>query len=54
MRYEGDEIIVGSLALLAEHGISRGLPGNSNGAGGASKSAVARAGQLPPAASGIR
>src|SRR6202050_812632 len=44
--YEGEEIIVGSLALLAEHGMTRGLPGNSNGAGGASEVYVARAGQL--------
>jgi len=44
--YEGEEIVVGSLALLVEHGITRGLPGSSNGAEGASEVYVARAGQL--------
>ena len=38
VRYEGDEILVGSLALLAEHGMTRGLPVPVNGAGGAWKS----------------
>ena len=44
--YEGDEILVGSLALLAEHGMTRGLPVPVNGAGGASEVYVARAGQV--------
>ncbi|HKV78683.1 MAG TPA: HAD-IC family P-type ATPase [Candidatus Sulfotelmatobacter sp.] len=44
--YEGDEILVGSLALLVEHGMTRGLPTNSNGADGASEVYVARAGQV--------
>jgi heavy metal translocating P-type ATPase len=46
VRYEGDEILVGSLALLAEHGMTRGLPVPGNGAGGASEVYVARAGQV--------
>ena len=46
VRYEGDEILVGSLALLAEHGMTRGLPVPVNGAGGASEVYVARAGQV--------
>ena len=44
--YRGDEILVGSLALLAEHGMTRGLPTPGNGAGGASEVYVARAGQV--------
>jgi heavy metal translocating P-type ATPase len=44
--YEGEEIVVGSLALLVEHGMTRGLPGSSNGEDGASEVFVARAGQL--------
>lgn len=44
--YAGEEIVVGSLALLVEHGMTRGLPGSSNGADGASEVYVARAGQL--------
>lgn len=44
--YEGEEIVVGSLALLEEHGMTSGLPGSSNGADGASEVYVARAGQL--------
>jgi heavy metal translocating P-type ATPase len=44
--YEGDEIVVGSLALLVEHCVTRGLAGSSNGADGASEVYVARAGQL--------
>ena len=44
--YEGEEIVVGSLALLVEHGMTRGLPGSSNGADGASEVYVARAGQV--------
>jgi heavy metal translocating P-type ATPase len=46
VRYEGDEILVGSLALLAEHGMTRGLAVPVNGAGGASEVYVARAGQV--------
>jgi heavy metal translocating P-type ATPase len=44
--YEGIEILVGSLALLAEHGMTRGLPVPTNGADGASEVYVARAGQV--------
>lgn len=44
--YEGEEILVGSLALLVEHGMTRGLPVSSDGAGGASEVYVARAGQV--------
>lgn len=44
--YEGEEIVVGSLALLEEHGMTRGVPGSSNGADGASEVYVARGGQL--------
>ena len=44
--YEGEEILVGSLALLAEHGMTRGLPTPSNGRDGASEIYVARAGQV--------
>ena len=44
--YEGEEILVGSLALMVEHGMTRGLPADGNGAGGASEVYVARAGQV--------
>ena len=44
--YEGEEILVGSLALLAEYGMTRGLPAPSNGADGTSEVYVARAGQV--------
>jgi heavy metal translocating P-type ATPase len=44
--YKGEEILVGSLALLVEHGMTRGLPPDGNGAGGASEVYVARAGQV--------
>jgi heavy metal translocating P-type ATPase len=44
--YEGEEILVGSLALLVEHGMTRGLPANGNGSDGASEIYVARAGQV--------
>jgi heavy metal translocating P-type ATPase len=44
--YGGEEIVVGSLTLLVEHGMTRGLPGSSNGADGASEVYVARAGQV--------
>src|ERR1700674_3730385 len=44
--YEGQEILVGSLAHFVEHGMTRGLPTDSHGAGGASEVYVARAGQV--------
>jgi heavy metal translocating P-type ATPase len=44
--YAGEEILVGSLAFLAAHGVTRGLPTESNGAGRASEVYVARAGQV--------
>jgi heavy metal translocating P-type ATPase len=44
--YEGEEILVGSLALLVDHGMTRGLPASGNGADGASEVYVARAGQV--------
>jgi heavy metal translocating P-type ATPase len=44
--HQCEEIVVGSLALLVEHGMTRGLPPNSNGAGGISEVYVARAGQV--------
>jgi heavy metal translocating P-type ATPase len=44
--YRGEEILVGSLALFVEHGMTRSLPIDSNGAGGASEVYVARAGQV--------
>jgi heavy metal translocating P-type ATPase len=44
--YRGEEILVGSPALLAEHGMTRGLPTPSDGADGASEVYVARAGQV--------
>jgi len=44
--YEGEEILVGSLALLVEHGMTMGLPASGNGADGASEVYVARAGQV--------
>jgi P-type Cu+ transporter len=43
---KGEEILVGSLALFVEHGMTRGLPKDSNGAGEASEVYVARAGQV--------
>ena len=46
VNYQGEEILVGSLALLVEHGMTRGLPPDGNGAGGASEVYVARAGQV--------
>jgi heavy metal translocating P-type ATPase len=46
VKYQGEEILVGSLALLVEHGMTRGLPPDGNGAGGASEVYVARAGQV--------
>ncbi len=52
--YKGEEIMVGSLTLFVEQGLTRGLPiepngarnGDSNGAGTASEVYVARAGQV--------
>ena len=44
--YRGEDIVVGSLALLVEHGMTRGLPVSSNGADGASEVYVARGGQV--------
>jgi heavy metal translocating P-type ATPase len=44
--YRGEEILVGSLALLAEHGMTRGLPSPNNGADGASEIYVARSGEV--------
>ncbi|HEY3618155.1 MAG TPA: HAD-IC family P-type ATPase, partial [Candidatus Sulfotelmatobacter sp.] len=46
MSHQGDEIVVGSLALLLEHGMTRGLPPNSNSENGVSEVYVARAGQV--------
>jgi heavy metal translocating P-type ATPase len=44
--YEGEEILVGSLALFVEHGMTRGLAMDGNAAGGTSEVYVARAGQV--------
>ena len=44
--YEGEEILVGSRALLAEHGIRRILPVDGRGTGGTSEVYVARGGQV--------
>src|SRR5580704_8453185 len=46
VRYKGEQILVGSMALLVEHGMTRGLPASGNGADGASEVYVARAGQV--------
>jgi len=46
VRYRGEEIVVGSLALLVEEGMTRGLPANSHSPDGASEVYVARAGQV--------
>jgi heavy metal translocating P-type ATPase len=43
--YRGEEILVGSRALLMQHDVA-GIPVNSNGTGGASEIYVARGGQL--------
>jgi Cd2+/Zn2+-exporting ATPase/Cu+-exporting ATPase len=43
---QGEEILVGSRALLLEHGIKRVLPVDDNGARGTSEVYVARGGQL--------
>jgi heavy metal translocating P-type ATPase len=42
----GEEVLVGSRTLLAEHGISTAVPVDGNGSDGASEVYVARAGQL--------
>src|SRR5246500_4624437 len=44
--YKGEQIVVGSLALLVEEGMSRGLPADSHSPDGASEVYVARAGQV--------
>src|SRR3984893_9118322 len=44
--YEGEEILVGSLSLFVAHGMTRGLPVSSDGAGGVSDVYGARAGQV--------
>jgi heavy metal translocating P-type ATPase len=44
--YKGEQILVGSMALLVEHGMTRGLPASGNGADGASEVYVARAGKV--------
>jgi heavy metal translocating P-type ATPase len=44
--YRGEEIVVGSLALLVEEGMTRGLPADSHSQDGASEVYVARAGQV--------
>jgi len=46
VRYRGEEIVVGSLALLVEEGMTRGLPADSHSPDGASEVYVARAGQV--------
>jgi heavy metal translocating P-type ATPase len=46
VRYRGEEIVVGSLALLVEQGMTRGLPADSHSPDGASEVYVARAGQV--------
>jgi len=46
VRHRGEEIVVGSLALLVEEGMTRGLPANSHSPDGASEVYVARAGQV--------
>jgi heavy metal translocating P-type ATPase len=44
--YRGEEIVVGSLALLVEEGMTRGLPIDGHSPDGASEVFVARAGQV--------
>ncbi|HKV77378.1 MAG TPA: cation-translocating P-type ATPase [Candidatus Sulfotelmatobacter sp.] len=43
--YQGEEVLVGSLALLVDHGMTKGLPA-INGASGMSEVYVARSGQV--------
>ena len=44
--YQGEEIVVGSLALLVEEGMTRGLPIDDHSSDGASEVYVTRAGQV--------
>jgi heavy metal translocating P-type ATPase len=44
--YGGEEILVGSLSFFVAHGMTRGLPVSSDGAGGVSDVYVARAGRV--------
>ena len=44
--YRSEEIVVGSLPLLIEHGMTRGLPVGGNSADGATEIYVARAGRV--------
>src|SRR5246127_4831640 len=46
VRHRGEEIVVGSLALLVEEGMTRGLPADGHSPDGASEVYVARAGQV--------
>ena len=46
VKYRGEEIVVGSLALLVEQGMTRGLPADSHSPDGAAQVYVARAGQV--------
>jgi len=46
VRHRGEEIVVGSLALLVEEGMTTGLPADSHSPDGASEVYVARAGQV--------
>lgn len=46
MVYRSEEIVVGSLPLLIEHGMTRGLPVGGNSADGATEIYVARAGRV--------
>ena len=46
VRHRGEEIVVGSLALLVEEGMTRGLLAHSHSPDGASEVYVARAGQV--------
>jgi heavy metal translocating P-type ATPase len=44
--YKSEEILVGSRALLTEHGVNNILPAHGNGKGGATEVYVARGGQM--------
>jgi heavy metal translocating P-type ATPase len=46
VNYRGEEIVVGSMALLVEEGMTRGLPVDSHRPDGASEVYVARGGQV--------